>query len=505
MASCDDDDDDFSLLHQPYAPPSHHHNYSTAVAAATTAVQPKPVSDTDAEDYSNPFDEDNTTTTHANANTTEKRKDQDEIGNNNNSNDASYGFNKRSKLSASASGSASACSGAEYRKDREEWSDTAIVCLLDAYTEKFTQLNRGNLRGRDWEEVAAVVSERCENQSKSVEQCKNKVDNLKKRYKLERHRISSGCITASHWPWFKHMENIVGNSLSAGKFPGGDEDKAIVASTAGNSPRQPKRYGGASQSSGGQVNNMKSKALSNLRWRRVILKISGAALTGSDTCNIDPKVAMLISREVAIASRLGVEVAIVVGGRNFFCGDAWVAATGLERCTAYQVGMMATMMNSILLQSTLEKMGVQTRVQSSVSMQEFAEPYNRHRAIRHLEKGRVVIFGGIGFGTGNPLFSTDIAAALRASELNAEAVLKGTNVDGVYDCNSRDNNFTFEHISFRELVSRGVTPMDMTALTFCEENAIPVVVFNILEPGNISKALCGEQVGTLVDQTGAIS
>ena len=109
-------------------------------------------------------------------------------------------------------------------------------------------------------EVAAVVSERCENQSKSVEQCKNKVDNLKKRYKLERHRISSGCITASHWPWFKHMENIVGNSLSAGKFPGGDEDKAIVASTAGNSPRQPKRYGGASQSSGGQVNNMKSKA-----------------------------------------------------------------------------------------------------------------------------------------------------------------------------------------------------------------------------------------------------
>ncbi|XLR55326.1 hypothetical protein S83_005998 [Arachis hypogaea] len=147
MASCDDDDDDFSLLHQPYAPPSHHHNYSTAVAAATTAVQPKPVSDTDAEDYSNPFDEDTTTTTHANANTTEKRKDQDEIGNNNNSNDASYGFNKRSKLSASASGSASACSGAEYRKDREEWSDTAIVCLLDAYTEKFTQLNRGNLRG----------------------------------------------------------------------------------------------------------------------------------------------------------------------------------------------------------------------------------------------------------------------------------------------------------------------------------------------------------------------
>jgi uridylate kinase len=214
---------------------------------------------------------------------------------------------------------------------------------------------------------------------------------------------------------------------------------------------------------------------------------------------------MLVSSEVAIASRLGVEVAIVVGGRNFFCGDAWVTATGLERCTAYQVGMMATVMNSLLLQSTLEKMGVQTRVQTSVSMQEFAEPYNRQRAIRHLEKGRVVIFGGIGFGAGNPLFSTDIGAALRASEVNAQAVIKGTNVDGIYDCNSRENNFTFEHISFRELMSRGVTSMDMQALTFCEENAIPVVVFNLLAPGNISKALCGEQVGTLIDQTGAIS
>ncbi|CAL5196049.1 unnamed protein product [Lathyrus oleraceus] len=150
-------------------------------------------------------------------------------------------------------------------------------------------------------------------------------------------------------------------------------------------------------------------------------------------------------------------------------------------------------------------MGVQTRVQTSVSMQEFAEPYNRQQAIRHLEKGRVVIFGGIGFGASNPLFSTDIAAALRASEVNAQAVLKATNVDGVYDYNSRDNNFTFEHISFRELVSRGVTSMDMSALTFCEENAIPVVVFNLLAPGNISKALCGEQVGALIDQTGAIS
>jgi uridylate kinase len=167
--------------------------------------------------------------------------------------------------------------------------------------------------------------------------------------------------------------------------------------------------------------------------------------------------------------------------------------------------MMATVMNSVLLQSALEKMGVQTRVQTAFAMLEVAEPYSRQRAIRHLEKGRVVIFGGIGSGFGNPPFSTDTAAAVRASEINAEAVLKGTNVDGVYDCNSRDNNFTFEHISFRDLATRGATSMDAMALNYCEENNIPVVVFNLLESGNISKALCGEQVGTLIDQGGRIS
>jgi len=219
MASCDDDDD-FSLLrddnhhlHQPYAP--HHHFSPSAVAVAP--VPPKSVAD-DADDYGNPFDDDGGS---------EKRKDREEIG----EGATSYGFNKRSKAPQSSAGSA------EYRKDREEWSDTAIVCLLEAYTEKFTQLNRGNLRGRDWEEVAFVVSERCENQSKSVEQCKNKVDNLKKRYKLERQRMSSGCISTSHWPWFKQLEQIVGNSLPA-KFS--DEDKAVVS--AGTSPRQSKRY-----------------------------------------------------------------------------------------------------------------------------------------------------------------------------------------------------------------------------------------------------------------------
>ncbi|KAG6580655.1 uncharacterized protein LOC111442038 [Cucurbita moschata] len=418
----------------------------------------------------------------------EKRKDQsDELG----EEGGSYSY-KRAKPSSS---------GGEYRKDREEWSDAAISCLLDAYTEKFTQLNRGNLRGRDWEEVAATVSERCEKQSKSVEQCKNKVDNLKKRYKLERQRMSSGGVSISHWPWFKQMEQIVGNSLTMKVVS--DDDRSVASS--GNTPRISKRYVLPTPNTAGHMNNVKPKAVTSPRWRRVVFKISGAALAGTGPNNIDSKVAMAIAREVVMACRLGVEVAIVVGGRNFFCGDSWVTTTGLDRCTAYQIGMMATVMNSVLLQSAIEKMGVQTRVQSAFMLQEVAEPYNRQRAIRHLEKGRVVIFGGIGAGTGNPLFSTDTAAAFRASEIHAEAVLKGTNVDGVYDCNSHDSNFTFKHISFRELVSRGAISMDMTALTFCEENNIPVVVFNLLEPGNISKALCGDPVGTLIDQNGRIS
>uniref|UniRef100_A0A5B7ATS9 UMP kinase n=1 Tax=Davidia involucrata TaxID=16924 RepID=A0A5B7ATS9_DAVIN len=327
------------------------------------------------------------------------------------------------------------------------------------------------------------------------------VDNLKKRYKLERHRLSNGGVSTSHWPWFKKMELIVGNSLPLKAAL--DDDKSSGGSA--NSLRPSKRYGITTPSPSGQINNIKSKSSTNPRWRRVVFKISGAALSGTSPHNIDPKVAMLIAREVSMACRLGVEVAIVVGGRNFFCGDTWVTATGLDRCTAYQIGMMATVMNSILLQSALEKMGVQTRVQTAFAVQEVAEPYSRQRAIRHLEKGRVVIFGGIGAGTGNPLFSTDTAAALRASEIHADAVLKGTNVDGVYLCDSRNNNFTAEHISFRELASRGASPMDMMAVTFCEENGIPVVVFNLHEPGNISRALCGEQVGMLIDQTGRVS
>ncbi|XP_021865519.1 uridylate kinase PUMPKIN, chloroplastic isoform X2 [Spinacia oleracea] len=405
----------------------------------------------------------------------DKRKDRER-------DDLSDGSYKKTRLVAGAGGVLVSGAG-DYRKDREEWSDTAIDCLLDAYTDKYTQLNRGNLRGRDWEEVAAIVSDRCENQHKSVEQCKNKVDNLKKRYKLERHRMSSAGILVSHWPWFKKMEAIVGNSLSTKSAS--DDDK--ISGSSGNAGRQHKRYSVGTPGSVGQVNHMKSKSISNSKWQRVVFKISGAALAGNGPHNVDPK------------------VAIVIGGRNFFCGDTWITATGAERSTTYQIGMMATVMNSVLLQSALEKMGVQTRVQTAFTLPEVGEPYNRQRAIRHLEKGRVVIFGGVGGGSGNPLFSTDTTAALRATDLNAQAVLKGINVDTIYDCNSRSNGLTFEHISFREVASRGASSMDVMALTFCEENAIPVVVFNLLEPGNISRALCGEQIGTLIDQTGIVS
>ncbi|XP_051150929.1 uncharacterized protein LOC127265245 [Andrographis paniculata] len=282
------------------------------------------------------------------------------------------GTPKRSRLPSSGG-------SGDYRKDREEWSDTAIGCLLEAYSEKFVQLNRGNLRGRDWEEVAAMVSERCENQTKSVEQCKNKVDNLKKRYKLERHRLSSGGVAASHWPWFKQMEQIVGNSLAA--KAAAEEEKSSVGVGASYSARQSKRLGTSINSTSVQINNAKLKPSNNLRRRRVVFKISGAALAGSAAApnNVDPKVAMLIAKEVSLACFAGVEVAIVVGGRNFFCGDSWVTS-GFDRCTAYQIGMMAMKMNSILLQSTLEKADVQAHLQSAFSMPEVAEPYSRQRA-----------------------------------------------------------------------------------------------------------------------------
>ncbi|KAJ9559164.1 hypothetical protein OSB04_013778 [Centaurea solstitialis] len=409
----------------------------------------------------------------------------------------SYG-NKKVKLSASSSGG-----GGEYRKDREEWSDTAIACLLDAYLDKFMQLNRGNLRGRDWEEVAAVVSERCEKQTKSVEQCKNKVDNLKKRYKLERHRMmnTNGGNAVSHWPWFKKMEQIVGNALPPLKAAVlADENSAGGMSSPVRQSN--KRYATATATSSPscQMTTIKPKPITNARWRRVVFKISGASLTGTSSHSVDPKVAMLIAREVSMACNIGVEVFIFLKSDVSYiaCKDSefdqcdmkaslsggdsgWWAQFLLWRYMGYNYWYGQKYCLSDW--SALEKLGVQARMQSAFSMPEVFEPYSKQRAIRHLEKGRVVIFGGI---------------------VHADAFVKGTNADGVvYECDSI-SSVAFEHISFRELASRGTSTMDMMAATFCEENGIPVVIFNLHEPGNISRALSGEHVGTLIDQTGRV-
>ncbi|GKV39631.1 hypothetical protein SLEP1_g47376 [Rubroshorea leprosula] len=300
-------DDDFSVLDDDQANPN---NHVIPQPSYPPLHAPPDSQDAEGESESNFRGGNLGNTNNAADARIEKRKDQDEL------NDSA---SKRPKQSA------------EYRKDREEWNDTAIECLLDAYMEKLTQLNRGNLRGRDWEEVAAAVSERLEKQNKSVEQCKNKVDNLKKRYKLERHRMSDGGASVSHWPWFKKMDDIVGNSVPV--KAAADEEKP--SASPGNSVRQLRRSTSTTQTPVSQVANVKSKSP---KWRRVIFKISGAALACGGPNNVDPKVTMLIAKEVAVACSLGVQVAIVVGCRNFFCGDTWVTATGLDRSAAYQIG-----------------------------------------------------------------------------------------------------------------------------------------------------------------------
>uniref|UniRef100_A0A6M2F0Z5 UMP kinase n=1 Tax=Populus davidiana TaxID=266767 RepID=A0A6M2F0Z5_9ROSI len=236
------------------------------------------------------------------------------------------------------------------------------------------------------------------------------------------------------------------------------------------------------------------------RWQRVLLKVSGEALAGDQMQNIDPKVTMAIAREVATVTRLGIEVAIVVGGGNIFRGSSWAGCSGLERSSADYIGMLATVMNAIFLQATMESIGIPTRVQTAFRMSEVAEPYIRRRAVRHLEKGRVVIFAA---GTGNPFFTTDTAAALRCAEINAQVVLKATNVDGVYDDDPKRNPNArlLEDLTYHEVTSKDLSVMDMTAITLCQENNIPVVVFNLSKPGNIAKAIKGERVGTLIGGT----
>jgi uridylate kinase len=233
-----------------------------------------------------------------------------------------------------------------------------------------------------------------------------------------------------------------------------------------------------------------------MAYKRVLLKLSGEALMGEASYGIDPTVVQNIAREVAAVSQSGIQLAIVVGGGNIFRGMKGAAA-GMERATADYMGMIATVMNAIALQDALERQGVPTRVQSAIEMQEVAEPYIRRRAMRHLEKGRVVIFGA---GTGNPFFTTDTTAALRAAEIGADVVFKATKVDGVYDSDPklnpnarRYNTLTYAHVLAEEL---GV--MDSTAIALCKDNRIPIMVFDLFGEGNIRRAVMGEAIGTIV-------
>lgn len=235
-----------------------------------------------------------------------------------------------------------------------------------------------------------------------------------------------------------------------------------------------------------------------LPYRRVVLKISGEALAGGRGFGIDPEVVDSIAAQVKDVTRLGVELAIVVGGGNIWRGNAG-SQKGMDRATADYMGMLATVINSLALQDALEKHGVDTRVQTAIEMRSIAEPYIRRRAIRHLEKGRVVIFAA---GTGNPFFSTDTTAALRAAEIEAEVMLKGTKEEGVFDSDPRLNPAAvkFERIAYREVLQRGLQIMDSTATSLCMDNGIPIIVFDLSRPGNIERVIRGESIGTLVKE-----
>lgn len=232
-------------------------------------------------------------------------------------------------------------------------------------------------------------------------------------------------------------------------------------------------------------------------YKRVVLKLSGEALRepGSED-NISPEIVEGIARQIKAAHQTGLEIAIVVGGGNFWRGAA-AAGRGMDRATADYVGMLATVMNSLALQSMLEAVGVPTRVQSAIEMKNVAESFIRRVAIRHLEKGRVVIFGA---GTGNPFFTTDTTAALRASEIGADVIFKATKVDGVYDKdpNKHDDAVRYDTVTYNEALSQNLKVMDGTAFTLCQDNAIPIVVFDMTVDGNIRRALTGDDIGTVV-------
>jgi uridylate kinase len=231
-------------------------------------------------------------------------------------------------------------------------------------------------------------------------------------------------------------------------------------------------------------------------WHRVLVKLSGALFAGSEPLGISPDVVAHLAGEIAETLATGVQIAAMVGGGNMFRG-AVLAERGIDRARADYMGMLSTVINSLALQDALEQRGIDTRVQTAITMGQVAEPYIPRRAIRHLEKGRVVIFGA---GLGAPFFSTDTAAAQRALEIKAQVLLKGTRVDGIYDADPRTNPGAtrFARLDYGEYLSRGLKVMDTTAISLCRDNGLPVVVFELMEPGNVVRAVRGEPIGTLV-------
>lgn len=233
-----------------------------------------------------------------------------------------------------------------------------------------------------------------------------------------------------------------------------------------------------------------------MKYKRILLKLSGESLMGEQSYGIDNARVLQYAQEIKAIQALGIEVAVVVGGGNIFRGLS-AEKSGMDRAQADYMGMLATVINSMALQNALETLGVYTRLLSAIKMEQICEPYVRRRAMRHLEKGRVVIFGA---GTGNPYFTTDSAAALRAIEIKADVVLKGTRVDGIYTADpEKDPTATkFEHLTFDEVYDKNLNVMDMTAFTLCDENSLPIIVFDMNTEGNLMKLINGETIGTLV-------
>ena len=232
------------------------------------------------------------------------------------------------------------------------------------------------------------------------------------------------------------------------------------------------------------------------KYKRILLKLSGESLMGDKSFGMDPAIIEQYARDIKGVTELGVQVAVVIGGGNIYRGMN-EKDTGIERAHGDYMGMLATVINGMAMQAMLEKVGVYTRLQSAIKMEQIAEPYIRRRAIRHLEKGRVVIFGA---GTGNPYFTTDTAGSLRAIEIQADVILKGTRVDGIYTADPEKDKTAkkYNTITFQECITNNLKVMDMTAFTLCMENKLPIIVFNMNEPGNLHRVVSGEKVGTLV-------